>query len=138
MLTKLTACVAAAALVVPAVAAGGGNGAVQRATSLLRGKSFTRFVETGSIAVPSSYDQRLHLCSDGRFVYDTVSSITGASRVTGTWRVVAAAFRGTSGSARVRGVPDGGASITIVVATRGSRTTIDGGLVIVARSDLCR
>jgi hypothetical protein len=125
-----------ASLLAPAAAIA--QSPVSRATSLLGGKRFTRFVETGSIGVPSSFDQRLHLCSDGRFILDEVSSVTGERRTTGTWRVLAASFRVGRGVARVRGVPAGGRPVVIVIATGGGRTTVDGNLVIAERSDLCR
>lgn len=127
----------AVGLAAPAAAAADA-GSIARATSLLRGKRFTRFVETGSIGVPSSFDQRLHLCRDGRFILDEVSSITGERRTTGTWRVVAASFKGGRAVARIRGVPKGGRPVSIVIGTNRGRTTIDGNLVVVERSDLCR
>jgi hypothetical protein len=124
-------------------AAEAGDSSIRRATNLLRGKRFTRFTETGSVGVLSSYDQRLHLCSAGRFVLDEVSSLPGVTdprvtRTTGTWRVVSASFSGRRARARVRGVPQGGRPTVIVITTDGRRTTVDGKLVIVERSDLCR
>ena len=56
------------------VGASASKGSIARATALLNGKRFTHFVETGSIGVPSSYDERLHLCAGGRFVFDEVSN----------------------------------------------------------------
>jgi hypothetical protein len=117
---------------------------IRRATSVLGGKSFTRFVDTGSIGVSSSLDQRLHLCRDGRFVFDQVSSLSdvtdpSVTRTTGRWRVISASFSrdGRRGVARVRGIPEQGPPLVIVIATDGRQTTIDGKLVIVGRSDLC-
>src|SRR5215210_6287592 len=69
----------AGAAVAAAPTSAAGKSAIARATSLLSGKSFTRFTETGSISVPSSYDQRLHLCAGGRFVFDEVSHLPGIS-----------------------------------------------------------
>ena len=118
-----------------------GKGAVARATSLLGGKSFTRFTETGSIAVPSSYDQRLHLCPGGRFVFDEVSYLPGTSnrvsRTAGRWQVLSASFRGGRAVARVRGVTANRA-VVVTIASDGRRTTIAGDLVLAARSGICR
>jgi hypothetical protein len=111
--------------------------AIARATSLLSGRSFTRFTETGS----SSYDQRLHLCQGGRFVFDELSSLPGisnrVSRSVGRWQVLSASFSGGRAVARVRGVTANRA-VVITIASDGRRTTVAGDLVIAARSDLCR
>jgi hypothetical protein len=118
-----------------------GKGAVARATSLLSGKSFTRFSETGSIAVPSSYDQRLHLCPGGRFVFDEVSYLPGisnrVSRTAGRWQVLSVSFKRGRAVARVRGVTANRA-VVVTIAHDGRRTSIAGDLVIAARSVLCR
>jgi hypothetical protein len=118
-----------------------GKSAIARATSLLSGKSFTLFSETGSISVPSSYDQRLHLCRGGRFVFDEVSSLRGISnrvpRTVGRWQVLSASFSRGRAVARVRGVT-GNRAVVITIASDGRRTTVAGDLVIAARSDLCR
>jgi hypothetical protein len=118
-----------------------GKSAIARATSLLSGKSFTLFTETGSISVPSSYDQRLHLCGGGRFVFDEVSSLPGisnrVSRTVGRWQVLSASFSRGRAVARVRGVTDNRA-VVVTIASDGRRTRIAGDLVIAARSDLCR
>jgi hypothetical protein len=141
---RLLAWLVAAALVT-ASAAAATPAPIKRAASLLGGARFTRFVDTGSVGVPSSFDQRLHLCRDGRFVFDQVSSLPGVTdptvtRTTGRWRVISASFSrdGRRGLARVQGVPEQGPPLVIVIATDGRRTTIDGNLVIVGRSDLCR
>ena len=116
-------------------------GPIARATSLLSGKRFTQFVDTGSISVPSSYDQRLHLCGGGRFVFDEVSHLpevgTRVARTVGTWRVLSASFSRGRAVARVRGVASGRA-LVVVIASDGRRTTIGGKAVIAERSDLCR
>jgi hypothetical protein len=139
---RLLAWLVAAALVTTSAAAAATP--IRRATSVLGGKRFTRFVDTGSVGVPSSLDQRLHLCRDGRFVFDQVSSLPGVTdpavtRTTGRWRVVSASFSrdGRRGRARVQGLPEQGAPLVIVIATDGRRTTIDGNIVDVGRSDLC-
>jgi hypothetical protein len=136
----------AAALVAGAAAPAAGasdSGPIGRATSLLRGKRFTRFLDTGSIGVPSSYDERLHLCSNGRFILDQVSNVPDVgdprvTRTTGSWRVVSASFGRNGAFARIRGVPQQGRPVTIVIARSPRGTTIDGSAVIVGRSDLCR
>jgi hypothetical protein len=116
-------------------------GPVARATSLLSGKRITRFVETGSISVPSSYDQWLHLCTGGRFVLDDVSILPGAGtrvvRTVGRWRVLWASFDRKRAAARVRGIANGRA-VVLGIVTDGRRTTAGGSPVIVERSDLCR
>lgn len=111
---------------------------IRRVTSRLANKRFTRFTQSGS----SSYDQRLHLCRDRRFIYDTVSSSEGGGgdpqRTEGTWRVTSASIRGRVWKARVRGTPSGGGGAVVVsIRADGRRTTIDGALVIAERSDLC-
>jgi len=120
---------------------GGAVSPIARATSLLSGKRFTQFVDTGSISVPSSYDQRLHLCGGGRFVFDEVSHLpevgTRVARTVGTWRVLSASFSRGRAVARVRGVASGRA-LVVVIASDGRRTTIGGKAVIAGRSDLCR
>jgi hypothetical protein len=133
------------ALLALAAPASAGGGAVRRARALLRGHMFTHFAETGTLG--GTFDQRLHLCSSGRFIYDTVSYLpeagtTTTHRTTGRWKVLRAhiARNGRSGRARVRGVPRGGGrplKVTIRVS-RSGRTTIDGVVVAVDRSDLCR
>jgi hypothetical protein len=107
---------------------------IRRVTARLANTRFTRFV--------GSFDQRLHLCRDKSFIYDTVSSSEGSDpdvrRIEGTWRVTSASIRGRVWKARVRGTPsDGSPEITVSIRTDGSRTTIDGNVVIAERSDLC-
>jgi hypothetical protein len=111
-----------------------GAKAIRKATKRLGNKQFTRFTESGM----SSFDQRLHLCRDKRFIYDTVSSSGDVRRVEGRWRVVSARIRGSAWRARVRGTPSGGSGpIAVLIRTNGRRTTIDGNLVFAERSDLC-
>jgi hypothetical protein len=123
--------------------AGGATSAAQRARDLLRGHLFERFTETGVLG--DTLDQRLHLCSDGRFVYDSSSYLpdTGTTtdeRTTGRWRVVWAHFGHHSASAQVRGVPDrGGPAIRVTISIdRRGQVRVDGLLVIVSRSEECR
>jgi hypothetical protein len=117
------------------------KGSIARATALLNGKRFTHFVETGSVGVPSTYDERLHLCRGGRFVFDEVSGLAGVStrvaRTTGRWRVLSASFAHGRATARIRGVASQRA-LVLVIATDGRRTTVGGRSAIVDRSDLCR
>jgi hypothetical protein len=116
-------------------------GPVARATSLLNGKRFTSFVDTGSAGVPSSYDERLHLCAGGRFVFDEVSHLPEAgsrvARTAGRWRVLSASFSRKRAVARVRGVSSNRALVVTIVSD-GRRTTVGGRAVSVGRSDLCR
>jgi hypothetical protein len=117
--------------------------AARHARDLLHGRVLIRFTDTGSISVPSSLDQRLNLCSDGRYVYDTVSNLpdVGATtnRTTGRWKVLWARFSadGTHGRARIRGMPDNGQQLSILVTTDGHTTRVDGRSVDVHRSDVC-
>jgi hypothetical protein len=131
----------AGAAVAAAPTSAEGKGAIALATTLLSGKSFTRFTETGSIGVSSSYDQRLHLCGGGRFVFDEVSHLSGVgnrvSRTAGRWQVLSASFARGRAVARVRGITANRA-IVVTIASDGRRTAIAGDPVIAARSDLCR
>jgi hypothetical protein len=105
-----------------------------RATRRLSNKMFTRFTQSGD----SSYDQRLHLCRDKSFIYDTQASGSDPQRTEGRWRVTSARIRGRNWSARVRGAPEGGGSpVTVVIRVKRGRVTVNGGLVFVNRSDLC-
>jgi hypothetical protein len=123
---------AANAMAEPAVQQAAGDR--QRATKRLKDKRFTRYTESGQ----SSFDQRLHLCANKRFIYDTVSSAGITTRTTGRWRVTRARIDGDVWRARVRGNPDGrGRRVTVRIRTNGRHTTIDGNLVIADRSDLC-
>src|SRR4051812_13191291 len=135
------------AFAVPAEAAHctSGNCARQRARHLLADRVFIKFTETGSIGNPSSLDQRLHLCADGDFIYDSVSYIeeTGSSslqRTTGSWTVRRAHLSrsGKRGTARVRGVPDGGGpATTVTIRWKNGGVRLDGAEVSAESSDLC-
>jgi hypothetical protein len=120
------------------------KGAISRARNLLRSHVYIRFTESGVLG--NSLDQRLHLCSSGKFIYDTVSDLpeagsTVTSHVTGRWRVLSAHFarHGLEASSRVRGVPDDGGSTLTVRFTRDKHgvIAIDGHSVGVQRSDQC-
>ena len=117
------------------------KGSIARATALLNGRTFTHFAETGSIGVPSSYDERLHLCTGGRFVFDEVSNLPGigtrTARTSGRWRVLSANFTRGRTVARVRGVASN-RGLVVTIASDGRRTTVGGRAVSVGRSDLCR
>jgi hypothetical protein len=112
---------------------------IRKVTARLADKSFTRFTSSGS----SSFDQRLHLCRNKSFIYDTVGSSSEGGdpdvrRVEGSWRVTSARISGRVWSARVRGVPsDGSGAVTSTIKTDGRRVTVDGLVVFVQRSDLC-
>lgn len=102
-----------------------------------------------------SFDQSLHLCANGRYIYDTVSYVGGA----GYTNPNAGSFHGDqntqrvsggpgaccrrlgrhgSGSARVREWPDGGGRpVTVTIATNGRDVTIDAVAHAATRSDLC-
>jgi hypothetical protein len=114
--------------------------AIARATALLSGKRFSYFADTGSVGVPSSYDERLHLCARGRFVYDEVSHLpevgTRVARTAGRWRVLWARFSRGRAVARVRGVAQNRA-LVVTIASDGRRTVVGGRAVRVGRSDLC-
>ena len=140
------ACTALIALaVVPAASNGSSGGsAIARARNLLRGHVYIRFTESGVLG--NTLDQRLHLCSSGKFIYDTVSNLpetgsTVTTHVTGRWRVLSAHFakHGLAASARVRGVPDDGSSPLTVRFTRDKhgKIEIDANIVDVQRSDQC-
>jgi outer membrane biosynthesis protein TonB len=107
----------------------------QRATAMLNGGRFTRFA--------AGFDQRIHLCTNGRFIYDTVSgggegTEPQVNRTEGAWSVDSASSSGNVITARVRGLPDGGAPPLVVTFRYDGRTlTVDGNLWIAERSDLC-
>jgi hypothetical protein len=135
--TLLVALVAA-----PAATAGPKDKA--KARKLLADKVFIRFTETGSVGNESSLDERLHLCRNSDYIFDSVSSVEGLdpqhTRYTGTWKVVSARIKkgGKRGSARVRGTPDDGSPpTTIRITFDGNVTRVDGSEVIVEASDLC-
>ena len=114
----------------------------QRARDLLRGHLYDRFTETGVLG--ETLDQKLYLCSDGMFIYDTVSFLpdpgtTTTTHATGRWRVISAHFGHGTARARVRGVPDGAGQPTTVTFIRDRRgqVTIDGNLVTVEANDKC-
>jgi hypothetical protein len=124
-----------------------GDCAKRRAKKLLSGRVFIRFTDTGSAGFPSSLDQRLHLCGDTSFIYDSVSYIPGIEpdldqviRVTGSWKVTSASMNasGKRGKAKVKGTPDdGSAPTTVKITWNPSKAQIDGNDVIVQQSDLC-
>ena len=125
----------------PAAPDSGGKTSIARATALLSGKRFTHFTDTGSIGVTSSYDERLHLCAGGRFVYDEVSNLpevgTRVARTVGRWRGADGELQPGKAVARVRGVARNRA-LVVTIASDGRRTVVGGRAVSVGRSDLCR
>ena len=115
---------------------------MNRAFKLLRAHLYTHFAETGVLG--GTFDQRLHLCSDRRFTYDTESYLPetgtiGTNRTTGRWRVTSAHFarHGQKASALVRGTPDGGGPAVTVKFARAADGTvsINGELVDVQGSN---
>lgn len=121
-------------------AAGAASAAtVRRARRLLAGRMFTRF--TGSLISGNSYDQRVHLCPNGRFISDTVSSLpdigSTVRRVRGRWRVLSAAFGRRVWRATVRSYPDGGGRLTLSLRYDGRALRVGGVLWAIASSDLC-
>jgi hypothetical protein len=114
------------------------KGSIARATALLNDRRFTHFAETG---VQSSYDERLHLCAGGRFVFDEVSNLPGVgartARTSGSWRVLSATFTRGRAVARVRAIASNRALVVTIVSD-GRRTMVGGRAVSVGRSDLCR
>jgi hypothetical protein len=76
--------------------------------------------------------------------HDTVSNLPDAgtttpNRTTGRWKVLWARFSadGQRGRARIRGVPDNGQPLSILITTDGHTTRVDGAPVEVQRSDVC-
>ncbi len=121
-------------------AAGAASAAtVRRARRLLAGRMFTRF--TGSLISGNSFDQRVHLCANGRFISDTVSSLpevgSTVRRVRGRWRVLSAAFGRRIWRATVRSYPDGGGRLTLSLRYDGRQLRVGGVLWAIASSDLC-
>jgi hypothetical protein len=112
---------------------------VRRARRLLAGRMFTRF--TGSLISGNSYDQRVHLCRNGRFIYDTVSYLpevgSSVSRVRGRWRVLSASFGRRVWRATVRSYPDGGGRTTLTLRYDGRELRVGTALWYAERSDLC-
>jgi hypothetical protein len=122
-----------------------GKCAKKRAKKLLSGRVFIKFTQTTGSTNYTSLDQRLHLCGNGDYVYDSVSYIeatgtTSEQRYTGTWKVRKAHLsrNGKRGTARLRGTPDGGGQATAVtIKWKNGSVRLDGAEVIADRSDLC-
>lgn len=122
-----------------------GKCAKKRATKLLADRVFIKFTQTTGNTNYTSLDQRLHLCADAGYIYDSVSYIeatgtTSQQRYTGTWKVKSARLSrsGRRGTARVRGEPDeGGPATTVKISWRNGSARVDGAQVTVDRSDLC-
>ena len=124
MKKTIVALAALAVTLVPAADAMAASKAqtIKRVQARLADKSFTRFTQTGS----SSFDQRLHLCRNKSFIYDTVSSSEfgdpDVRRVEGSFRVLSARIKGRVWSARVRGTAsDGSGSLTVSIRTDGRK-----------------
>src|SRR5215213_4134360 len=89
-----------------------GKCAKKRATKLLAGRVFIKFTQTTGNTNYTSLDQRLHLCGNGDYIFDSVSYIeatgtTSQQRYTGSWKVKRARLSpsGNGGTARVKGTP---------------------------------
>ena len=109
------------------------KGPLARATAALSGKSFSGFGDSNSAV------ETLHLCNDGRFVYDELSGSAKkrVARTMGSWRVLSASFGNGRTTARIRGVATHRA-LVLVIATDGRRTLVGGRSASVVRSELCR
>jgi hypothetical protein len=122
-----------------------GKCAKKRAKKLLANRVFIKFTQTTGDTNYTSLDQRLHLCRDATWVYDSISYIeatgtTSQQRYTGTWKVKSARLsrNGRRGTVRVRGESDqGGPATTVKISWRNGSARLDGAEVIVDQSDLC-
>jgi putative salt-induced outer membrane protein YdiY len=122
-----------------------GKCAKKRAKKLLANRVFIKFTQTTGNTNSTSLDQRLHLCGDATWVYDSISYIeatgtTSQQRYTGTWKVKHARLsrNGKRGTVRVRGESDqGGPATTVKISWRNGSARLDGDEVIVDQSDLC-
>jgi hypothetical protein len=122
-----------------------GKCAKKRAKRLLANRVFIKFTQTTGNTNYTSLDQRLHLCRDATYVYDSISYIeatgtTSQQRYTGTWKVKRARLSpsGKRGTVRVRGKSDqGGPATTVTISWKSGSARVDGAEVIVEQSDLC-
>jgi hypothetical protein len=122
-----------------------GKCAKKRAEKLLANRVFIKFTQTTGNTNYTSLDQRLHLCRDTSYIYDSVSYIeatgsTSQQRYTGTWKVTRARLssNGRRGTVRVRGESDqGGPATTVKISWKHGSARVDGAEVIVDQSDLC-
>jgi hypothetical protein len=134
-----------AATAAPANQCTAGKCAKKRAKKLLANRVFIKFTQTTGNTNYTSLDQRLHLCRDSTWIYDSVSYIevtgtTSQQRYTGTWKVKRARLspNGKRGTVRVRGTNDQGGPPTIVkISWKNGVARVDGAEVIVEQSDLC-
>ncbi|HET8757790.1 MAG TPA: hypothetical protein VFM58_17355 [Solirubrobacteraceae bacterium] len=134
-----------AATAKPAKRCTAGKCAKKRAGKLLANRVFIKFTQTTGNTNSTSLDQRLHLCRDATYIYDSVSYIeatgsTSQQRYTGTWKVKRAHLSrsGRRGRVRVRGASDqGGPATTITIRWKRGSARVDGADVIVDQSDLC-
>jgi hypothetical protein len=122
-----------------------GKCAKKRAKKLLANRVFIKFTQTTGDTNSTSLDQRLHLCRDSSYIYDSVSYIeatgtTSQQRYTGTWKVKRARLSrdGNRGTVRLRGESDqGGPATSTKISWRNGTARVDGAEVIVEQSDLC-
>ena len=134
-----------AASAAPAKHCTSGKCAKKRVKKLLAGRVLIKFTQTTGNTNYTSLDQRLHLCGNGDYIYDSVSYIeatgtTSQQRYTGRWKVKSAHLSrsGNRGAARLKGTPDGGGPATTVrVKWKNGQVRLDGAEVIADRSDLC-
>jgi hypothetical protein len=144
-LVMVAGAIADAATAAPGKHCTAGKCAKQRATKLLADRVFIRFTQTTGNTNSTSLDQRLHLCGDASYVYDSVSYIeatgtTSQQRYTGTWKVTKARLsrNGKRGTVRVRGESDqGGPATTVKISWKSGSARLDGAAVIVDQSDVC-
>ena len=122
-----------------------GKCAKKRAKKLLANRVFIKFTQTTGNTNYTSLDQRLHLCRDATWIYDSISYIeatgtTSQQRYTGTRKIKRARLspNGKRGNVRVRGTNDqGGPPTTVKISWRTGSARVDGDEVIVEQSDLC-
>jgi hypothetical protein len=144
-LVLVAGAVTSVATAAPAKRCTAGKCAKKRAKNLLANRVFIKFTQTTGNTNYTSLDQRLHLCRDASYVYDSISYIeatgtTSQQRYTGTWKVKSARLsrNGRRGTVRVRGESDqGGPATTVKISWRSGSARVDGAEVIVDRSDLC-
>jgi hypothetical protein len=157
MHNRLILACAVLALAVPAYAKAGGEGAasargakpVARFAALLRGHMFRQFSNSRDAGGFQS-ELTLHLCSNGRFVFDGQSVVPGDATLgvdsqverehqEGTWKVVRARFDAAgNGGGVVQLKPTGGQAGRMLVNTGPNGSALAGKRAFRVRSNRCR